>query len=147
MSDEQPFDPFDIIPDAAGDEAGQATTAAERITAASAGTAVTTYAEPANAPGPLTERHDVNVEYALYQASIGMVVTQRTIDALGRESVTHKELPPDTRAAALYLQARKPDAWQTGRHDVVRVIVDRRGEGGRAAAVIDVIADEQLTPI
>ena len=66
-------------------------------------------------PGELLgPAHAASVEHALYRAAQGMEVHTTTVDSMGRETVTTKQLPPNVAAAQALLGAIVPDRYGTG---------------------------------
>jgi hypothetical protein len=55
---------------------------------------------------------DADVANSLRLRAMGCTVTERRTDAEGQESVTSKELPPDTAAAFIWLKNRRPQDWR-----------------------------------
>jgi hypothetical protein len=63
---------------------------------------------------------DADVANSLRLRAMGCTVTERRTDAEGQESVTSKELPPDTAAAFIWLKNRRPQDWRD-RTEVINV--------------------------
>jgi hypothetical protein len=65
-------------------------------------------------PGPLSSAHADQVEHRLYQAAIGIELTQ-TVDSPAGLTVTRSERAPDVKAALAVLSTLKPGTWRDDR--------------------------------
>ena len=72
-----------------------------------------TPAVPATPGEPLTEQHGIAAQHSLHKLAQGMTVETVTVDHMGRETVTTKQLPPNL-AAAQAIAAKFDPTWQAG---------------------------------